>query len=284
VSGSDLSRLDLGDDKVLLDKRGPVAWLTLNRPDKLNALDLESVELIARFTADVNADPAVRALVVTGAGRAFCAGGDLAAIRPLLADPGQFGDFLTRWNDAFDSLEQCRVPTIAAVDGITFAGGLELTHVCDFVVLGDDVTIGDQHANYGIFPAGGSIQRLARIIGARRAKWVVMSGAVITPRQALDWGLANVLCPADDVLPEATRMAELLAAKSASLNWEVKRGLTEDLHLSVREAMAAERPHALGHAMGADQRAGIQAFAERAEPHFLARQPGPDEHPAQFPK
>jgi enoyl-CoA hydratase/carnithine racemase len=270
--------------KVLLEKRGPVAWLTLNRPDKLNALDLESVELIAAFTADVNADPQVRALIVTGAGRAFCAGGDLAAIRPMLGDPEQFDAFLTRWNDAFDALEACRVPTIAAVHGITFAGGLELTHVCDFVVLGDDVTIGDQHANYGVFPAGGSIQRLARIVGARRAKWLIMSGSLITPREALDWGIANVLCPADQVLAEAARMAELLAAKSASLNWEVKRGLTEDLHLSVREAMAVERPHALGHAMGGDQRAGIAAFAERTEPRFLVRQPGPDEHQAQFPK
>jgi enoyl-CoA hydratase/carnithine racemase len=176
------------------------------------------------------------------------------------------------------------VPTIAAVDGITFAGGLELTHVCDFVVLGDDVTLGDQHANYGIFPAGGSIQRLARIIGARRAKWIVMSGALITPRQALDWGLASALCPTGSVLAEAARMAERLSAKSASLNWEVKRGLLEDLHLSVREAMALERPHALGHAMGEDQRVGLRAFAERAEPRFVSRLAEPDPHPQQFPK
>jgi enoyl-CoA hydratase/carnithine racemase len=274
----------MSDSKVLLEKHGPVAWLTLNRPDKLNALDLECVELIAGFVADVNADQAIRAVVVAGRGRAFCAGGDLAAIRPLLDDPGQFDDFLTRWNNAFDALEMCQVPTIAAVDGITFAGGLELTHVCDFVVLGDDVMIGDQHANYGIFPAGGSIQRLARIIGARRAKWIVMSGALITPRQALDWGLASVLCPTGSVLSEATRMAEQLAVKSASLNWEIKRGLIEDLHLSVREAMMLERPHALGHAMGADQRVGLRAFAERDEPHFLARLAEPDTHSAPFPK
>jgi enoyl-CoA hydratase/carnithine racemase len=261
----------VSEPKVTLEKRGAVAWMALNRPDKLNALDLESVELIAQHVADVDADAAIRAMVVVGNGRAFCAGGDLSAIRPLLDDRTAFDDFLTRWNDAFDRLESCRVPTIAAVDGITFAGGIELTHVCDFVVLGDEVRIGDQHANYGIFPAGGSIQRLARLVGARRAKWIIMSGALISPQQALDWGLANAVVPTDQVVGEATRMAELLAAKSASLNWEIKRGVLEDLHLPVHEAMTAERPHALDHALGPDQRIGIQAFADRADPVFPAR-------------
>lgn len=257
--------------KVTLEKRGAIAWMRLNRPDKLNALDLESVDLIAQHVADVNADASVRAMVVAGNGRAFCAGGDLAMIEPLLGDRAAFDGFLTRWNDAFDALEACRVPTVAAVDGITFAGGIELTHVCDFVVLGDDVRLGDQHANYGIFPAGGSIQRLARLVGARRAKWIIMSGDLVTPQQALDWGLANTLAPTPEVIAEAERMAVLLAAKSASLNWEIKRGIREDLHLDVAAAMAAERPHALNHAMGEDQRIGIQAFADRTVPNFTPR-------------
>jgi enoyl-CoA hydratase/carnithine racemase len=258
--------------KVTLDKRGPIAWMALNRPDKLNALDLESVDLIAAHVAEVNGDSAIRAMVVTGRGRAFCAGGDLAMIQPLLDDRAGFDAFLTRWNDAFDALEACRVPTVAAVDGITFAGGIELTHVCDFVVLGDDVKLGDQHANFGLFPAGGSIQRLARLIGARRAKWIIMSGDLITPEQALDWGLANAVVPTAQVVAEAERMALLLAGKSASLNWEIKRGAQEDLHLSVQDAMAAERPHALDHVMSADERIGIQAFVDRITPDFPVRQ------------
>jgi enoyl-CoA hydratase/carnithine racemase len=261
--------------KVTLEKRGAVAWMALNRPEKLNALDLESVELIADHVADVDADPAIRAMVVTGNGRAFCAGGDLAAITPMLGDRAAFDEFLTVWNAAFDALEACRVPTIAAVDGVTFAGGIELTHVCDFLVLGDTVVIGDQHANYGVFPAGGSIQRLARLIGPRRAKWIIMSGATISPQQALDWGLANVVLPTADVLAEAARMADQLSAKSASLNGNVKRGINDDLHLSVHEAMRRERPYALDHAMGDDQRIGIQAFADRTEPQFPAREVDP---------
>jgi len=260
-----------GARKVTLDKRGPIAWMTLNRPDKLNALDQDSVDLIAQHVEDVDGDPTIRAMVVSGAGRAFCAGGDLAMIEPLLGDRIAFDRFLTTWNDAFDALEACRVPTVAAVDGITFAGGIELTHVCDFVVLGDDVRIGDQHANFGLFPAGGSIQRLARLVGARRAKWIIMSGELISPQQALDWGLANALVPTGDVLAEAERMAALLASKSSSLNWEIKRGVLEDLHLDVASAMAAERPHALDHVTGEDQRIGIKAFVDRTVPTFAAR-------------
>ena len=259
------------EPKVTLERRGPIAWMALNRPDKLNALDLESVELIAGYVEDVNEDAAIRAMVVTGNGRAFCAGGDLTAIQPLLDDRDAFDDFLTRWNDAFDALESCRVPTIAAVDGLTFAGGIELTHVCDFVVLGGDVVIGDQHANFGVFPAGGSIQRLARLIGVRRAKWVIMSGSVISSQEALDWGLANVVVPTSEVVAEAERRALLLAGKSASLNWQIKRGLVEDLHRDVRSAMALERPHALDHALGEDQRIGMQAFVDRTEPRFPPR-------------
>ncbi|MBX3093747.1 MAG: enoyl-CoA hydratase/isomerase family protein [Cryobacterium sp.] len=258
---------------MLLETEGTVARLVLNRPDKLNAIDAESLELIADYVARVNADPAIRALVVTGRGRAFCAGGDLAELAPRFGSATEFAGFIDRWNEVFNQLEECQVPTIAAVGGTTFAGGLELTHVCDVVVVGDDVVLGDQHATYGFYPAGGGIQRLARLIGRRRAAWVLMSGERFTPSQALEWGLVNEVVPTAQVLDRALEMAAHLSARSALLNTEIKRALRDDLTKPLESAMAIERPRAIAYAMSADTSAGLEAFNARTTPQFPDRRP-----------
>lgn len=257
--------------KVHLRRAGAVGHLVLNRPDKLNALDAECVGLLAAAARVITATTEIRAVVVAGTGRAFCAGADLDAMRPLLAEGEAFAAFLDDWNAAYDALAACPVPLVAAVHGHALAGGFELTHVCDLVVLGRDAVFGDQHATFGMFPAGGGIQRLARLVGRRRAAWLLMSGARIAPEDALAWGLATEVCDTDDVLPRAVAMAETLATKSSNLNAQIKRGLAEDLTVPVTEALARERPHAVAHMVSEDAACGLAAFAARGTPRFPPR-------------
>ena len=128
--------------KVLAEQDGPVLTVTLNRPDKLNAVDGDCLDLLERHFAEADADPAVRAVVLAGKGRGFCAGADLAVVAGIAADRDAFDAFLRRWHGVFGVIEACGKPTIAAVTGFALAGGFELTQVCDFVVMGASMFCG----------------------------------------------------------------------------------------------------------------------------------------------
>ena len=130
-------------------------------------------------------------MILRADGACFSAGGDLAEVKALVADPAKFSQFLDHWHATLGLFEQSPLPIIAAVHGLAFAGGLELVEVCDLVVIGDRTRIGDQHAMFGLFPAGGSTQRLPRLVGRRAAAWMLMTGEEITPAQALELGLVN---------------------------------------------------------------------------------------------
>ena len=217
--------------KVLSDRDGPVLTITLNRPDKLNALDLECLALLETHFTAADADPTVRAVVLAGNGRGFCAGADLAVVTPIAADRAAFDDFLRRWHRAFGVIEACGKPTIAAVTGFALAGGFELTQVCDLVVVGASARLGDQHANFGLFPGGGSTQRLPRLIGRRAATWMLLSGDPVDAPTALDLGLANRVVPDGEVVEAARAMALHLAERSMAASRSIKRSLREGAHL-----------------------------------------------------
>lgn len=256
------------DAKVYLARKSALGYLVLNRPEKLNALDPDSIALIAASAVALADDTAIRAVVVRGEGRAFCAGADLAAVEALLENHEDFAAFLDDWNAAFDALATSPVPTVAAVHGTALAGGFELTHVCDYVVLARNAMFGDQHANFGLYPAGGGVQRLARLVGRRRALWALMSGEPIRAEDALAWGLVNEVTDASDTVDRAVERAQLLSTKSGRLNRELKKRLDEGLDLAVDQAIAAERPHAVAHMRSADAARGLAAFRARAVPEF----------------
>lgn len=247
---------------------GPVAELVLSRPDKLNAISGDVLHGI-RATFEAVAERAeVRAVIVRGAGRCFSAGGDLAEVRELTAEPARFSEFLDFWHGALDLVERSPLPTIAAVHGLAFAGGLELMQACDLAVVGDKTRIGDQHAMFGLFPAGGSTQRLPRLIGPRAAAWLLMTGEEISAVQAVELGLANEVVPEDQVRDRALQMGQLLATKSRAGTSAIKQALREGADRPLEEAIRLERPIAVGHMASTDAQHGFSAFAARAKPDF----------------
>lgn len=258
----------MSGEAVLLETRGPIAIVSLNRPDKLNAVDTAVLRGLRDTLDRVEADLECRVVVVRGEGRAFCAGADLAMVDGLVDDPDGFAGFMDEWHETYDRIAAFRLPTIAAVHGVALAGGFELMQVCDLAVVAEDARIGDQHATYGLFPGGGSTQRLPRLIPVRRAMWLLLSGEWIDGATAVEWGLANRSAAAEDVLDAALGMATVLAARSPAGSTAIKGAVAAGQDRPLDEALRLDRVFALEHMASDDAKTGLEAFRSRSQPVF----------------
>ena len=247
---------------------GGIARVVLNRPAQLNAISPELLADLDRVCEAIEGDRAVRAATLTAAGRAFCAGADLRAVQATVGDPERWAAFMALWHRVFDRIEALPVPVVAGVHGLALAGGLELVLVADLVVMDETARLGDQHANFGLIAGGGGSQRLPRLIGARRAKELMLLGGWVDAAQALHWGLVNRVAPAGQVAAAVEALARELAAKSAAASRTAKRLVDEGLDLTLAEGLALERRLAGEHMRGADAAEGLRAFAEKRAPVF----------------
>lgn len=247
---------------------GGIARVTLNRPDRLNAISPELLEDLDRACDAVEADAAVRVVTLTAAGRTFCAGADLRAVKELSPDPQRWGAFMGLWHRVFDRIEALPLPVIAGVHGLALAGGLELLLVADLVVADESARLGDQHANFGLVAGGGGSQRLPRLIGARRAKELMLLGGWLSAAEALAWGMVNRIVPAGAVARAVEEMAGTLAAGSGSANRTVKTLVNRAFDTDLAEGLELERRLVAQHMRSADAAEGLRAFAEKRKPVF----------------
>jgi enoyl-CoA hydratase len=247
---------------------GGIARISLDRPAQLNAISPELLEDLDRACALVEGDASVRAVTLTAAGRAFCAGADLRAVRELSPDAARWSAFMGLWHRVFDRIEALPVPVIAGVHGLALAGGLELVLVADLVVADETARLGDQHANFGLVAGGGGSQRLPRLIGARRAKELMLLGGWLGAAEALAWGLVNRVAPAGTVAAVVEEIAATLAAGSASANRTVKALVNRAFDAELGEGLALERRLVALHMRSADAAEGLRAFAEKRKPVF----------------
>jgi len=245
-----------------------IARVTLNRPDRLNAISPELLQDLDRACDAMEADAAVRVVTLTAAGRTFCAGADLRTVRELSPDPQRWSAFMGLWHRVFDRIEALPLPVIAGVHGLALAGGLELLLVADLVVADEGARLGDQHANFGLVAGGGGSQRLPRLVGARRAKELMMLGGWLTAADGLAWGLVNRVVPAGTVANAVEEMAGTLAAGSGSANRTVKTLVNRAFDTDLAEGLALERRLVAQHMRSADAAEGLRAFAEKRKPVF----------------
>jgi enoyl-CoA hydratase/carnithine racemase len=247
---------------------GGIARITLNRPDRLNAISPELLRDLDRACDAVEADAAVRVVTLTAAGRTFCAGADLRAVRELSPDAQRWGAFMGLWHRVFDRIEALPLPVIAGVHGLALAGGLELVLVADLVVADEGARLGDQHANFGLVAGGGGSQRLPRLIGARRAKELMLLGGWLSAAESLAWGLVNRVVPAGTVAKAVEEMGGTLAAGSGSANRTVKTLVNRAFDTDLAEGLELERRLVAQHMRSADAAEGLRAFAEKRKPVF----------------
>ena len=246
-----------------------VATITLNRPDALNALSPQMATELGHAAAAVAADESVKALVVRGAGRGFCAGADLLFFDRVFDDLALLPPYVSDLNDAFFALEALPVPTIALVHGYALAGGMELMMACDLAIVAEDARIGDQHANFGLIPGGGSSQRLPRRVGLPRAMELFTTGRWLSGAEAVDWGLALRAVPAASLDAELETLLSALRPKSRAGLARMKSLARASQHLPLRDGIALESATFTHHfATSPHPRAGIQAFKEKRQPEF----------------
>jgi len=237
-----------------IERDGAVAILTLNRPDAMNALSRALREALSATFRAIEADPEVRVAVLTGAGRAFCAGFDL---KELSEGDGNAAD--TASNDLPEAMGAFSGPVVAAINGHAITGGFELALACDVLIASTSARFADTHARVGILPGWGLSQRLPRLIGASRAKEISFTGNFVDAEQALAWGLVNRVVEPDALLPTCIELAQAMASCVPGVLEEYKALIDTGLGMPLDAALAFEAEAGIASA----KRASAAAIAAR---------------------
>jgi len=218
---------------VLVEKQDGIATLTLNRPEKLNAFNRELRAIFCRTMQQLRTDSEAGAVIISGAGRAFCAGMDLKELGGPLREEG---------NATFISvIEDMDVPVIAAVNGFAITGGFELALACDLIVASEDAQFADTHARVGVMPGGGISARLPRAIGIRKAKELSLTGNYLTARDAERLGLVNRVVPKDQVLKAARELAGQILSCDQAVVRQMKRLYDRTTRATLGEGIQIEQ-------------------------------------------
>jgi enoyl-CoA hydratase/carnithine racemase len=251
--------MPIHESSVCLSELGGEYWLTLNRPNVLNAFDEKMLrELLAALKSITDSG---RPLIITGAGRAFCTGGDLKAYLGNLDDSEGLRRYFLLLSDVFETIVEYPGVSIAAVNGPAVAGGMELMCACDLAVAGESATFADGHINYGLHPGAGSSVLLPRMIGERRARWLLLSGEFIDAAEAGRIGLVNRVVPDRELKQVASAMAAAVARHSPAALRRTKRLIKTD----IKEILRVERESLLEHFQDPATRARLEAFSARSQ-------------------
>ena len=257
-----------GSTAVDLEISGPVALIALNRPAVRNAIDPSICKgLDEALTAAEDAN--VRVIVVRGNEAVLSAGADLDHVRSVADDPDELERFVKGISDVLDRLEAARAATVCVVEGYAVAGGCELMLACDIAIAATDAQIGDGHLEYGLVPGAGGSVRLPRALPPARARFLLLTGELVTGRVAAEWGLVSLAVDADQLDAEVDRVVTRLASLSGSAIAAAKRMVMEGRDLPIDDAILSERAIFLKHFRdNPDPREGMSAFGERRQPSF----------------
>ncbi len=250
---------------IIVETRGPVGLVTLNRPKALNALNAELMAELARALDGLEADDAIGAIVLTGSEKAFAAGADIKEMKDKTFVENYLGDFITK---DWERLAACRKPVIAAVAGYALGGGCEVAMMCDFIIAADNAKFGQPEITLGIIPGAGGTQRLTRLVGKAKAMEMCLTGRIMDAAEAERAGLASRVVPLADLVEEALKTATAIAKLSRPSVLMVKEAVNRALEGTLAEGIRFERR--MFHALfaTADQKEGMSAFAEKRQPDF----------------
>lgn len=254
-------------ETILLDIHGKVGLITLNRPQALNALNAQIVSEINQALDQLERNPAIGCIVLTGSAKAFAAGADIKEMAGL-EYPQIYVDDL--FADA-DRIANRRKPIIAAVSGFALGGGCELAMMCDFILAGDNARFGQPEINLGVLPGMGGTQRLTRAVGKAKAMELCLTGRLMGAEEAERAGLVARVVPQAELLEEALKVAATIASKSVPVSMMVKESVNRAFEVTLSEGVRFERR--VFHAAFAteDQKEGMSAFIAKREAQFKDR-------------
>ncbi len=258
-------------DALRVERPGDgIAVVTLTRPDRLNAIGTDTVAALDAALTELEADDSVRAFVVNGEGRAFCAGADIDELAGLDGAAG-FARFVRAFTDVLDRLERHPKPSVAAIDGAALGGGLELALACDLRVASDGARLGVPEIKLGLLPGAGGTQRLPRLIPKGVALQMLLTGAPLGAVEAHRLGLVNELSGDSPALVVAMRLARELAAGPPLALGAAKHLVQRGATLSLTDAIDLERETVAGLFATDDAAEGLTAFRTKRAPEFRGR-------------
>lgn len=259
--------MDLRD--LLYEKREHTAWVTLNRPQALNAITPEMIRSLRLAAEDARDDGNVRALVITGTGRAFCAGADIRVMdNGTLAD---FRDFLIVLTDVWSFIRTFPKPTIAAINGVVVGAGFELTLVCDFRLAAKSARIGSAEVRINQPMTNGSTYLLARLIGEAKAKELGMTGDILAAEEAGRIGLVNAVVEPEALASKIEELVKKLVSRGPIAVAAVKQCFARNRDVDIETAIMVENEAATACFVSADQKEGLRAFLEKREPKWTGK-------------
>ena len=258
-------------DLIKYEKRSSTALLTLNRPEKLNALDYATNDRLLELLDGIEEDPTVRAVVLTGAGdRAFSAGGDIHEFTESVKAGADIAvrDFCKRGQTMTARLESFPKPIIAAVNGIAFGGGCEITEAVHLAVASEEALFAKPEIKIGIPPTFGGTQRLPRLAGRKRALELLLTGETFSPQRAYEMGLVNRVVAHDRLLSSAFELAERIVRHSPLAASRIIAAVTRGINTTIEEGLLIEREQFARMAATRDVQEGLEAWIARRTPHY----------------
>ncbi|AMB59738.1 enoyl-CoA hydratase [Microterricola viridarii] len=254
-------------ETILVETRGRVGWITLNRPEALNALNATLVREVVGASTTFDRDPGIGAIVITGSAKAFAAGADIKE----MAEQGYIDMYLNDPFRGWAEFERVRTPLIAAVAGFALGGGCELAMMCDIILAADTAKFGQPEINLGVIPGIGGTQRLPRAIGKYKAAELVLTGRLMGAEEAERAGLISRIVPAAELLDEAALVAETIASKSLPVVYAAKDALQAAQETGLAEGIRFEKQAFAATFALDDQSEGMAAFRDKRTAHFSHR-------------
>ncbi|HEX8221670.1 MAG TPA: enoyl-CoA hydratase-related protein [Chloroflexia bacterium] len=252
---------------IKLSQDGPVTIIQLNRPEVLNALNLQLMDEIIAALDTLEADDTVRCVVLTGSERAFAAGADIKEMAGATTVDMMMRDQFAKW----DRIRRFKKPIIAAVSGYALGGGNELAMLCDMIVASETAQFGQPEINIGVMPGAGGTQRVTRAVGKAIAMDMVLTGRTLGAREALQFGLVNRVVPVEAYLKEAVKLAKGIAEKSPIAVQMAKDAVLKAFDTPIQEGLLHERKNFYMLFSTEDQKEGMAAFIEKRKPEFKGK-------------
>lgn len=253
-------------NNVLYRIEDNIAFITLNRPKALNALNTETLRELDEAVSAAGKDENVKAIVITGEGRAFVAGADISQMRDLTVQEGR--DMTILGQEVFTRIENLDKPVIAAVNGFALGGGCELAMACDIRVASDKAKFGQPEVNLGIIPGYGGTQRLPRLVGKGAAKYLIFTGEMISAEEAYRIGLADKVVPAEELMDSVVSMAKTIMSKAPISIKMAKHAINNGLNVDLKSGIAYEAEAYTTTFSTEDRIEGMSAFLEKRQAEF----------------
>lgn len=250
---------------ILVETRGSVGIISLNRPKALNALCTPLIKEVGQALDDMEANEDIGAIVLTGSEKAFAAGADIKEMADKSYMDVYMEDFIT---NGWEHITTCRKPIIAAVSGYALGGGCEVAMMCDFILASDTAKFGQPEITIGTIPGAGGTQRLPRYVGKSKAMEMVLTGRIMDADEAERSGLVSRVVPASDLLDEAVKTAEKIADLSRPVVMMAKECVNQAFETNLAEGIKFERRVFHSTFATDDQKEGMQAFVEKRSPKF----------------